>query len=73
MANQTPYQWLAIQQDRAEQLGQNDAMDYLAADAETGAFWFLSQFDGIRALQAFCLAAGGEMVVLSHTNSGGSS
>lgn len=65
MANQTPYQWLAVHQDRAEQLGQNEAMDYLEADALTGARWLLCQLDGLRSLFAFCLAAGGEMVVLT--------
>lgn len=70
MANQTPYEWLAVHQGRAAELGQNDAIDYFNAGPDVGAMWFLSQFDGIRALQSFCIAAGGQMVVLSHTNSG---
>ena len=73
MANQTPYQWLAVHQGRAAELGQNEAMDYLEVSAEVGAAWLLCQMDGLRSLQAFCIAAGGQMVLLSHTNSGGSS
>ena len=76
MANRTPYEWLADHQGRAVELGQNEAMDYLEASAEVGAAWFLVQFDGLRSLQAFCIATGGQLVVLTdgtRINGGGSS
>lgn len=61
----TPAGWYEEQLERLELIADAgvNARDYLMSDQ--GHVWFLMQFDGLRALQAYCVAAGGTMVVLS--------
>ena len=71
MANRTPRDWYEAELMKLSMIADIEPIDYLTANAECAASWLLILADGIRALQCYCIAAGGQMVVLSHTNNSG--
>ncbi len=60
----TPAEWYEREMAKLEMLTENglEPADYFKAGE--GSIWLLSMMDGLRALQAYCLAAGGTMVRL---------
>ena len=62
MANRTPYEWLEDELAIMDELATNEVGDYL--NTTCAAKFFLCQWQGIRAAQAFALSASGTMVVL---------
>ena len=62
MANRTPYEWLEDELAIMDELATNEVGDYL--NTTCAAKFFLCQWQGLRALQAYVLSAGGAPVVL---------
>ena len=65
MTNRTPRDWYESELVKLSMVASVEPIDYLTANAECGAAWLLILADGIRALQCYCLATGGQMVVLT--------
>ena len=73
MTNRTPRDWYESELVKLSMVAEVEPIDYLTANAECGAAWLLVQFDGLRALMVFCIASGGQLVILtdgSRINSG---
>ena len=73
MANKTPRDWHESELVKLSMIAEVEPIDYLAASAECGAAWLLILADGLRALQCYCLATGGQMVALTNNNNSGRS